>query len=65
MVFLRSDVRKGGRKKRIRNRRTGFLVKSDEECLEILLNREYRYIEKDALRDFSASFLIKYKRLKV
>ena len=48
--------KKGGTQETIRNRRTGFLVKSDEECLEILLNREYRYIEKDALRDFSASF---------
>ena len=56
MVFLQLDVRKGGHKKRSKDRRTGFLVKSDEECLEILLNREYRYIEKDALRDFSASF---------
>ncbi|WP_286156169.1 glycosyltransferase [Parabacteroides goldsteinii] len=48
--------KKGGTQETIQDRRTGFLVKSDEECLEILLNREYRYIEKDALRDFSASF---------
>ena len=43
---------KGGTRETIRNNKTGFLVDTEEECVELILNRSYKNISKKAIKEF-------------
>ena len=47
---------KGGVVETIKHNETGFLVNSESECLDILLNEKYLDIEKDNLQSFVSKF---------
>ncbi|WP_251619752.1 glycosyltransferase family 4 protein [Odoribacter lunatus] len=47
---------KGGTKETILHNKTGFLIDSEEECLDILLNQRYKQIKSSDLKIFSDRF---------
>lgn len=47
---------KGGVVETIIDNKTGFLVNSDEECLDILLHRKYEQLKSEDLKSFTDKF---------